>query len=60
MPTSMLDELVPTAWDESFHTVCMVAASKNATWVNVLTRSMARNMGSLPSAKRSSQWSMWT
>src|SRR3954451_6755156 len=36
----------------------LVAASKNATWVNVLTRSMARNMWSLPSLRRSSQWSM--
>src|SRR5829696_1927734 len=35
-----------------------VAASKKATWVNLLTRSMARNMWSLPSARRSSQWSM--
>jgi hypothetical protein len=33
---------------------------EEATWVNFDTWSMARNMKSLPSARRSSQTSMWT
>jgi hypothetical protein len=38
----------------------LVFASKKATRVNFETRSMARNMNSLPCAKRSSQTSMCT
>src|SRR5829696_4691910 len=38
----------------------LVAASKKATWANFDTRSIARNMCSLPWASRSSQTSMWT
>jgi hypothetical protein len=38
----------------------LVAAFRKATWVNFETRSMARNMKSLPLARRSSQMSIWT
>jgi hypothetical protein len=38
----------------------LVAAGKKATWANFETRSIARNMKSLPSARRSSQMSIWT
>ena len=41
-------------------TVQLGIASKKATWTTFETRSMARNMKSLPWASRSSQMSMWT
>jgi hypothetical protein len=38
----------------------LVSASREATWTNFETRSIARNMRSLPWVGRGSRTSMWT
>ncbi len=40
--------------------VYLGVGAEEGAWVNFVTRSMARNMKSFPSARRSSQTSMWT